>query len=178
MRPHRLRQGRLPWRGPVPGSSRSPSPVARKVEGRKSGWQHGVLGAGGSLPPIGEGGAAFKHAAGKTGDLPYKSCVLAGNCAASPSFGRRIVLISRRAAAAATDLRPEKDCAYVDSGYRPDRPGSDGLQSRPQHCEKGYTIAVHNRSPGRIDEFVAEAKARASMARPSRNTTSPTSSRP
>jgi 6-phosphogluconate dehydrogenase len=26
-------------------------------------------------------------------------------------------------------------------------------------AEKGYTIAVHNRSPGRIDEFVAEAKA-------------------
>jgi 6-phosphogluconate dehydrogenase len=25
-------------------------------------------------------------------------------------------------------------------------------------AEKGYTIAVHNRSPGRIDEFVAEAK--------------------
>jgi 6-phosphogluconate dehydrogenase len=26
-------------------------------------------------------------------------------------------------------------------------------------AEKGYTVAVHNRSPGRIDEFVAEAKA-------------------
>jgi 6-phosphogluconate dehydrogenase len=26
-------------------------------------------------------------------------------------------------------------------------------------AEKGYTIAVHNRSPGRVDEFVAEAKA-------------------
>jgi len=26
-------------------------------------------------------------------------------------------------------------------------------------AEKGYTIAVHNRSPGRIDEFIAEAKA-------------------
>jgi len=25
-------------------------------------------------------------------------------------------------------------------------------------AEKGYTVAVHNRSPGRIDEFVAEAK--------------------
>ena len=26
-------------------------------------------------------------------------------------------------------------------------------------AEKGYTIAVHNRSSGRIDEFVDEAKA-------------------
>ena len=26
-------------------------------------------------------------------------------------------------------------------------------------AEKGYTVAVHNRSPGRIDEFVEEAKA-------------------
>src|SRR5690606_2791429 len=25
-------------------------------------------------------------------------------------------------------------------------------------AEKGYTVAVHNRSPGRIDEFVAEAR--------------------
>ena len=25
-------------------------------------------------------------------------------------------------------------------------------------AEKGYSIAVHNRSPGRIDEFVEEAK--------------------
>ena len=25
-------------------------------------------------------------------------------------------------------------------------------------AEKGYTLAVHNRSPGRIDEFVDEAR--------------------